>query len=164
MSALEEWKAIAEYHRKQLVAAEKKVQELSPVVEEEPEQLSPSEMRKRVIAMASAESAAYKRSWKKAVTDGRLLENIQAILNESYSSLKSSDSNGGTPVTKVMEVIGKKDSLKRQEFVLSVIEYLYKKDSFNEEDGDIDTFEDTAGGCDEITWDAACDIIAQSSP
>ena len=164
MSALEEWKAIAEYHKKQLVAAEKKVLELSPVVEPEPAELSPSEMRKRVIAMASAESAAYKRSWKKAVTDGRLLENIQAILNESYSSLKSSDSNGGTPVTKVMEVIGKKDSLKRQEFVLSVIEYLYKKDSFNEEDGDIDTFEDTAGGCDEITWNAACDIIAQSSP
>ena len=163
MSALEEWKAIAEYHKKQLVAAEKKVLELSPVVEPEPAELSPSEMRKRVIAMASAESAAYKREWKKAVTDG-LLENVQGILHEAYPSLKSSDSNGGTPVTKVMEVIGKKDSLKRQEFVLSVIEYLYKKGSFNDEDGDIDTFEDTAGGCDEITWNAACDIIAQSSP
>ena len=163
MSALEEWKAIAEYHKKQLVAAEKKVLELSPVVEPEPAELSPSEMRKRVIAMASAESAAYKREWKKAVTDG-LLENVQGILNEAYPSLKSSDSNGGTPVSKVMEVIGKKDSLKRQEFVLSVIERLYKNGSFNEEDGGIDTFECTAGGCDEITWDVACDIIAQSSP
>ena len=164
MSAIEEWKAIAEYHRKQLVVAEKKIQELSSAVEQEPEKLSPSEIKKRVIDLASAESVAYKRDWKKAVNDGRLLENVQAILNESYSSLKSSDSNGGKPVTKVMEVIGKKDSLKRQEFVLSVIEYLYKKGSFNDEDGDIDTFEDTAGGCDEITWNAACDIIAQSSP
>lgn len=163
MSALEEWKAIAEYHKKQLVAAEKKVLELSPVVEPEPAELSPSEMRKRVIAMASAGSAAYKRSWKKAVTDG-LLENVQGILNEAYPSLKSSDSNGGTPVSKVMEVIGKKDSLKRQEFELRVIERLYKKECFNDEDGGIDTFEDTAGGCDEITWDVACDIIAQSSP
>ena len=161
MSALEEWKAIAEYHRKQLVAAEKKVQELSPVVEEEPEQLSPSEMRKRVIALASAESAKYKREWKTALNDGRLLENVQAILNESYSSLKSSDSNGGTPITKVMEVIGKKDSLKRQEFELRVIERLYKNESFNEEDGCIDTFEDTAGGCDEITWNIACELVAE---
>jgi hypothetical protein len=161
MSALEEWKAIAEYHRKQLVAAEKKVQELSPVVEEEPEQLSPSEMKKRVIALAAAESAAYKREWKQAVNDGRLLENVQGILCEAYPSLKSSDSNDGTPVTKVMEVIGKKDSLKRQEFELRVIERLYKNGSFNEEDGGIDTFEDTAGGCDEITWNVACELVAE---
>jgi hypothetical protein len=160
MSALEEWKAIAEYHKKQLVIAEQKVLELSPVVEPEPEQLSPSEMRKRVIALAAAESAKYKRDWKKAVTDG-LLENVQGILCEAYPSLKSSDSNDGTPITKVMEVIGKKDSLKRQEFELRVIERLYKNGSFNEEDGGIDTFEDTAGGCDEITWDVACELVAE---
>ena len=161
MTALEEWKAIAEYHRKQLVEAEKKVQELSPVVELDPEQLSLSEMKKRVIALAAAESAAYKREWKKAVNDGRLLENVQGILHEAYPSLKSSDSNDGTPITKVMEVIGKKDSLKRQEFELRVIERLYKNGSFNEEDGGIDTFEDTAGGCDEITWNVACELVAE---
>ena len=161
MSALEEWKAIAEYHRKQLVAAEKKVQELTPVVELEPEQLSPSEMRKRVIALAAAESAKYKRDWKKAVNDGRLLENVKSILHDSYQSLKSSDSNDGTPITKVMEVIGKKDSLKRQEFELRVIERLYKKGCFNEEDGGIDTYEDTAGGCDEVTWNVACELVAE---
>ena len=160
MNALEEWKAIAEYHKKQLVIAEQKVLELSPVVEPEPAELSPSEMRKRVIAMASAESAKYKREWKKAVTDG-LLENVQGILCEAYPSLKSSDANDGTPITKVMEVIGKKDSLKRQEFELRVIEHLYKKGCFNEEDGGIDTFEDTAGGCDEITWNVACELVAE---
>ena len=161
MSALEEWKAIAEYHRNSLATAEKKVQELSPVVELEPEQISPSEMRKRVIALAAAESAKYKRDWKKAVTDGRLLENVQGILHDSYQSLKSSDSNDGTPITKVMEVIGKKDSLKRQEFELRVIERLYKKGCFNEEDGGIDTYEDTAGGCDEVTWNVACELVAE---
>ena len=161
MSALEEWKAIAEYHRNSLATAEKKVQELSPVVELEPEQISPSEMRKRVIALAAAESAKYKRDWKKAVTDGRLLENVQGILHDSYQSLKSSDCNDGTPITKVMEVIGKKDSLKRQEFELRVIERLYKKGCFNEEDGGIDTFEDTAGGCDEVTWNVACALVAE---
>ena len=160
MSAIEEWKAIAEYHRNSLANAEKKIKELSPVVELEPEQLSPSEMKKRVIALASAESAAYKREWKKAFEHG-LLENVQRILHDSYPSLKSSDSNGGTPITKVMEVIGKKDSLKRQEFELRVIERLYKKGCFNEEDGGIDTFEDTAGGCDEITWDVACELVAE---
>ena len=161
MSALEEWKAIAEYHRNSLATAEKKVQELSPVVELEPEQISPSEMRKRVIALAAAESAKYKRDWKKAVTDGRLLENVQGILHDSYQSLKSSDCNDGTPITKVMEVIGKKDSLKRQEFELRVIERLYKKGCFNEEDGGIDTYEDTAGGCDEVTWNVACELVAE---
>ena len=161
MSAIEEWKAITEYHRNSLANAEKKIKELSPVVELEPEQLSPSEMKKRVIALASAESAAYKREWKKAVTDGRLLENVQRILCEAYPSLKSSEDNDGTPITKVMEVIGKKDSLKRQEFELRVIERLYKKGCFNEEDGGIDTFEDTAGGCDEITWDVACELVAE---
>ena len=160
MSALEEWKAIAEYHRNSLATAEKKVQELSPVVELEPEQISPSEMRKRVIALAAAESAKYKRDWKKAVNDG-LLENVQGILYEAYPSLKSSDCNDGTPITKVMEVIGKKDSLKRQEFELRVIERLYKKGCFNEEDGGIDTYEDTAGGCDEVTWNVACELVAE---
>ena len=160
MSAIEEWKAIAEYHRNSLANAEKKIKELSPVVELEPEQLSPSEMKKRVIALASAESAAYKREWKKAIENG-LLENVQRILHDSYPSLKSSDSNGGTPITKVMEVIGKKDSLKRQEFELRVIERLYKKGCFNEEDGGIDTFECTAGGCDEITWNVACELVAE---
>jgi len=160
MSAIEEWKAIAEYHRNSLANAEKKIKELSPVVELEPEQLSPSEMKKRVIALASAESPAYKRDWKKAIENG-LIENVQRILHDSYPSLKSSDSNGGTPITKVMEVIGKKDSLKRQEFELRVIERLYKKGCFNEEDGGIDTFEDTAGGCDEITWDVVCELVAE---
>ena len=160
MSAIEEWKAIAEYHRNSLANAEKKIKELSPVVELEPEQLSPSEMKKRVIALASAESPAYKRDWKKAIENG-LIENVQRILCEAYPSLKSSDANDGTPITKVMEVIGKKDSLKRQEFELRVIERLYKKGCFNEEDGGIDTFECTAGGCDEITWNVACELVAE---
>jgi hypothetical protein len=160
MSAIEEWKAIAEYHRNSLANAEKKIQELSPVVEEEPKQLSPSEMKKRVIALAADKCTDCKRDWKKAVTYG-LFENVQGILNETYPSLKSSVDNGGTPITKVMEVIGKKDSLKRQEFELRVIERLYKKGCFNEEDGGIDTFEDTAGGCDEITWNVACELVAE---
>jgi hypothetical protein len=55
MSTLNEWKAIAEYHRNSLAAAEKKVQELSPVVDLEPEQLSPSEMKKRVFGSTRTE-------------------------------------------------------------------------------------------------------------
>jgi hypothetical protein len=63
------------------------------------------------------------------------------------------------PITKVMEVIGEKDSLKRQEFELRVIESLWKNGSFLDEDGRFNTFEDTAGGCDEITWDVACALL-----
>jgi hypothetical protein len=156
MSTLNEWKAIAEYHRNQLAVAEAKIKELS--LPPEPEQLSPSEMKKRVIAIETRR--AHKPSWKKAVDDG-LLENVQGILHDCYLSLKSHEDNGGTPVTKVMEVIGKKDSLKQQEFELSVIESLWKNGSFIDEDGSFNTFEDTAGGCDEVTWDVACELIAQ---
>jgi hypothetical protein len=42
-----------------------------------------------------------------------------------------------------------------------VIERLYKNGSFNEENGDIDSFEDTAGGCDEVTWNVACELVAE---
>jgi len=154
MSTLNEWKAIAEDLRNQLAVAEAKIKELSPPPE--PEQLSPSEMKKRVIAIETR--TAHKPSWKKAVDDG-LLENVQGILHDCYLSLKSPEDNGGMPITKVMEVIGEKDSLKRQEFELRVIESLWKNGSFIDEDGSFNTFEDTAGGCDEITWDVACALL-----
>jgi hypothetical protein len=48
-----------------------------------------------------------------------------------------------------------------QLFVLKVIHYLKLEGSFNRDERkwDFDTFEDTAGGCDEVTQDAAVYLI-----
>jgi hypothetical protein len=55
--------------------------------------------------------------------------------------------------------LGGRDTLKWQEFKLRVIHYLHSQGSFHTEGGGYDDFEDTAGGCDEITWDAACYLL-----
>jgi hypothetical protein len=56
--------------------------------------------------------------------------------------------------------LGKANSLPRQEFTLLLIKYLHRRGCFHNEDTrDFDDFEDTAGGCDEVTQDAAMYLI-----
>ena len=70
---------------------------------------------------------------------------------------------GAEFVEKAKMKIGEIDSLEWQIFTFEVIENLYKKGSFLEEDGSFDTFECTAGGCDEVTWYVAEEIILQGT-
>ena len=150
-STLDEWKAIALYHKTQLAAAEKKVEELSPPVEK---LLTDSEIKKRVIAMETR--TAYKTSWKKAVADG-LMNNVFGILEECYQPFRAKDNNDESFMA--ARALGRRDTLKWQEFKLRVLDYLHATGSFIDEMGGFDTFEDTAGGCDEITWDAGLYIL-----
>ena len=161
-SPLNEWKAIAEYHRTQLALAEAKVKELSPPVEK---LLTAAEMNKRVIALETR--TAYKGNWKRAVSDG-LVDNVQNILEECHDYLRNPEGGdeGGIDLDmaeKARRVTGKLGSLQWQLFTLRVIEYLKTQGSFHDEDtGEFDTFEDTAGGCDEITQNAAFYVIEHS--
>ena len=148
MSTLNEWKAIAEYHKKQLVAAEQKMEEQT------------SEIEQRVIAFETRE--AYKDKWKEAIEDG-LIHNVQRILEECYDAFLNEGEMGAEFVEKAKMKIGDIDSPEWQNFTLEVIENLYKKGSFLEEDGSFDTFECTAGGCDEVTWYVAEAIILQEA-
>ena len=55
---------------------------------------------------------------------------------------------------------GKEDTPEREEFCILVIQYLKGNGSFHcENTRTFDDFEDTAGGCDEITQNAAMYLI-----
>ena len=148
MSAINEWKAIAEHHKTQLVIAEQKMQEQT------------LEFKQKVIALETREP--YKSKWKKAIEDD-LIHNVQRILEDCYDAFLNEKEMGAEFVEKAKMKIGEIDSLEWQIFTLEVIENLYKKGSFLEEDGSFDTFECTAGGCDEVTWYVAEEIILQGT-
>jgi hypothetical protein len=147
MSTLNEWKAIAEHHKKQLEIAEQKMEEHT------------SEFEKRVIALETR--TAYKSEWKKAVEDG-LIRNIQRILENCYDAFLNEDEMGAEFVEKAKMKIGEIDSPEWQIFTLDVIECVCKKQIYINEDGSIDNFECTAGGCDEVIWYIAEDIIQET--
>jgi hypothetical protein len=144
-SPIDAWKAIAKFHEEQLIIAKKKVQEMEAPVEK---RLTMAEMKERVLALETGSS--YKLRWKAAVENG-LLENVEQILHESYDSYLESGA-------KAKKRMGKLNSLKWQLFTLDVIAHLKNDGSFDREE-DFDCFDDTAGGCDEITWDAGIAVI-----
>ena len=146
-SAINEMKEIAAYHKEQMAIAEKKITELQP------------DLKSLVIAFETRN--AYKRGWKKVVDEG-LINNVSNILEECYEYFISPGEMEDKFVGKAKNMMGKIGSLKWQNFTLEVIKYLYKSGSFYN-DGEFDNFEDTAGGCDEITQDAAMDLIENSS-
>jgi hypothetical protein len=148
MSTLNELKAIVKHHKKQLEIAEQKMQELK------------SEFKQRVIALE--ERNAYKSKWKKVIEDN-LIHNIQRILEDCYDAFLNKDEMGDEFVEKAKIKIGEIDSPEWQMFTLDVIECVCKKRTYINEDGSIDNFEDTAGGCDEVIWYIAEDIILQET-
>jgi hypothetical protein len=156
-SPLDAWKALVKFHEAQLAMAKSKVQELEAVDSEE--ELTDSEMKKRVIAIETRK--AYKPSWKKAVNDGLLL-NVQGILHDCYKPYLIRRDMGDEFVEAAKKKMGKKNSLQWQLFTMEVIQHLWKKGSFIREEGRFNTYEDTADGCDEITWDAGIEVIKAS--
>jgi hypothetical protein len=88
------------------------------------------------------------------------VENVSGILEECYRSLRTKSSNPDG--WKAARALGGRETKKWQDFKLRVIKYLYEKGSFHSENGTFDDFEDTAGGCDEITWDAALAVLASA--
>jgi len=147
MSTLNELKAIAEHHKKQLEIIEQQMQELN------------SEFEQRVMALETR--SAYKSEWKKAIEDG-LIHNVQRILENCCDAFLNEEEMGAEFVKKAKIKIGEINSPEWQTFTLEVIECLHKKGSFLDEDGSFDTFECTAGGCDEVTWYIAEDIIQET--
>jgi hypothetical protein len=158
-SSLDEWKAIADHHRTQLAVAEAKVKELSENL------LTEEEMNNRVIAIENR--LAYKASWKRAVSNG-LVRNVNKILMECHHYLCNPETGDDGEIDNVLGekavmVTGKRRSLQWQLFTLRVIEHLKKQGSFHDEyTRDFDTFEDTSGGCDEVTQNAAFYVIEHS--
>ena len=122
-----------------------------------PELLTDAALRKQVIEMASSENKAFKAGWRKLVTKQRLVENVFGILEESYQPLRTKGNN--PEGFKAARALGGRDTLEWQQFKLRVIQYLYSEGSFGNEKDGFSSYEDTAGGCDEVTWDAACYLL-----
>ena len=110
------------------------------------------------MALAFETRAHYKSNWKKAIK-GDLVKNVANILDECYYYFIDADS--GLDLAAVKAQTGELGSRKWQLFVLKVIHYLKQGGCFNRDERlwKFDTFEDTAGGCDEVTQDAAIYLI-----
>jgi hypothetical protein len=159
-SIIEEWRAIAAFHTEALSKAEAKIQELTvaavPAATPEPALLTMTAIHALVSKMAADDSKKDKAAWNKLIKR-RLVENVQSILFECYPSLRSkSDNPDGY---KAARELGGRDSAKWQQFGLRVIHYLKVKGSFGIGTEYESDFEDTAGGCDEVTWNAACYLL-----
>ena len=119
--------------------------------------LTKTQLRQEVIKLELRTAMKY--SWKRFVNNRNVVENVFAILEDCYTSLRLKDSN--PEGWEAARALGGRDTFKWQEFKLRVIAYLYNKGSFGYEAAEqgYDDFEDTAGGCDEITWYAACFLL-----
>jgi hypothetical protein len=138
-----------------------KIAEAENVLAELKKQLPPpyvSNIYERVLKLADKTSPTFQKAWKVAI-DNDLVDNINNLLQECHDPFTEEYGN------KAVNVIGKYgeyNTLKWNNFVFNVIESLFNKGSFIVEDGYIDTFDDTAGGCDEVIWDEGCTIIEKS--
>jgi len=153
---IDELRQTIAFHREALAKAETQLRELEQPPETRP--MTKAVMMARAIAIENR--TAFKLHWKMAIERG-LVENVQRILNECADYLcHDKEDLGAEFVTAAKTRFGKAGSLQRQEFTLLVIKYLHRSGSFHNEDTrDFDDFEDTAGGCDEVTENAAIYLI-----
>ena len=95
-------------------------------------------------------------AWKRVLAGG-LRENIKELLNECRDPfLETGNIQGATP-KEIRQVI--KDW---PAFCDKVYNHLKSNGSFISGDEHIfQDFEDTAGGCDEVVWDAGCEVIQE---
>ena len=132
-----------------------------PVATDEEKLLTQNQLRQEVINMAANENKAYNSAWRKLVMQkySGVVENVFGILEDCYPSLRTKSSN--PEGWKAARELGGRQTLKWQSFKLRVIQYLQNEGSFGspDEEGGFNDFEDTAGGCDEIAWDAACHLL-----
>ena len=153
-STIEELRTTVLDYKMKLADAEKKLAEMELARPDRP--FLDTEMEAMVIALENR--TAFKMEWKKAIKDD-LLKNVTNILEECYDYLSGTES--GLDPAAVKAQTGEIGSRQWQLFVLKVIQYLRSKGSFHIEEFPygFDTFEDTAGGCDEVTQNAAVYLI-----
>ena len=99
-------------------------------------------------------SAASKKMWKQVIKNEEF-DNIIALLNDSYDPVCDDMSPLG------VNILGKKGSFKWKAFCERVIERMVKDESRFFANGEFVSYEDTAGGCDEIVYDMMCDQLKE---
>jgi hypothetical protein len=138
---MENLQATAALLRKQLAEIEAKMVELAP----KPPQVSVFDLHKEVLNISKT------RKWKDFVNNG-VVDNITEILDECYDPYVDFI-NEDLPGKKPVDIIGELGSEKWLKFQFEVIKTLISPSEMDED------FSDTAGGCDEIAWDAGMDVI-----
>jgi hypothetical protein len=93
------------------------------------------------------------KEWKEFIIKRRVIENITSILNMCYHSYLEFIQED-FPTKNPIDLIGRFGSNKWLNFQLLTIKKLLV-------DNPDDDFLDTAGGCDEVAWDAGLDIIQE---
>jgi len=123
----------------------------------EPKLLTKAQLRQEVINLERRTAMKY--GWKRFVNNRNVVENVFAILEDCYPSLRLKDSN--PEGWEAARALGGRHTFKWQEFKLRVVGYLYNRGSFGYEAAEegYNDFEDTAGGCDEVAWNAACFLL-----
>lgn len=159
--SLEEMKATIANHQAQLAVAEQQLKMLYP---DEGRIFTVSE--KDVLALADGARPAFKKGWKRIVCEEDLVENVQRILLEcrDYFLSDGGEDMGENFLAAAKKKMGDLNSKEWATFTLEVIAHLYEQGSFGDENDEcgFDNFEDTAGGCDEVTQEAAIHVIEAS--
>lgn len=152
--SLDKKKAIAEYLRNQLTQIEAEIQKM-----EAAEPPPPKFVKEEELTIEEMRNAVAKRSkstkWTKFVkTPYGVVDNIITILDECYSPYKDYIKTT-YPGKDYVSIIGSRHSKAWQMFQLKVIDELLDPNDFDTEYD----YEDTAGGCDEVAWDAGLEVI-----
>ena len=154
MATLDQLKATIASHKEQLAAAELQLKTLYP---DEGRIYSVSDAE--VLALAKKDKAIFKREWKRIIDEG-LVDNVQHILEECRDYFLYDDGHETEFREAAKRVMGAPNSKEWATFTLDVIKHLKKQGSFGDGvEDEMNNFEDTAGGCDEVTQDAAISII-----
>jgi hypothetical protein len=127
-----------------------KIRELTP-----PEEVV--DVEGAVLKMAAHDTKGYKTEWKKIIERG-MVDNVERILEECHEYF-CSDFECDSVINQSLLTLGPSSGAKWKKFCVRVIQYLKVNGSFGTPEEGLDDFEDTAGGCDEITQDAAIYLL-----
>jgi len=128
--------------RKELAKVEAKIAELT------------STPQPKIDVKAEVLNMSDNKEWKDFIINKRVIENITDILDECYEPYLECIQEE-FPNVKPKDFIGKFGSNKWLNFQVETIKELLKSLCME------DDFSDTAGGCDEVAWDAGFDVIRQ---
>jgi hypothetical protein len=154
MATIEQLKTTIADLKTQLATAETQLQALQPAAKQEFYAVD----EEAVLALAEDASPSYKKAWRKLVTQMDLVENVQRILEECRDYFLYDCDKPYVFTVHAKRVMGQPNSKEWADFTLQVIKLLKIDGAFGDETN-LDNFEDTAGGCDEVTQDAAIAVI-----
>ena len=139
---IEEWCAIASYHRTAAAKAEAHIKELIR---------SEKHITPIILAMAPDDA-----KWKKVIEEDHLIENVLDILKDCRYAIDTSNFPGHV---EMIHQLDNPNNIKWDEFCLRVIQHMKLDGAFGSFERGYDNFSDTGNGCDEIAWQSVAYLI-----